>query len=336
MLQAGKLITQINDPLIKVQPEYLYHAVKKPKPEIEVMIRQLRLVRTIDENRYRNLKKQLPYVTCGIFNPPFRKTENFGWINHFIVDIDHITEKQLNSDTLRSKLVADPRVKLLFCSPGEDGLKVVFQLAEKCFDAGQYSLFYKLFVKSLSTQYQIEQVIDQRTSDVTRACFVSLDPDAYYNPTPNPVQIATFIDLGNPYEMAALKRGIQKEEKEASSRTEQVIEKVKDPDDDIMAAIKARLNPGKKLVREKQIYVPEEMQNIVNKVMEHIKTYEIETREIIDIHYGKKFRFRLHMKEAEINLFYGKRGFSIVQSPRCGTNPELNELCARILGELLL
>ena len=70
MLQAGKLVTQLNDQLVKVQPEHLYHAVRNPKTSVAAAIRQLRSVRAIDENSYRQLKKQLPYVTCGIFHPP--------------------------------------------------------------------------------------------------------------------------------------------------------------------------------------------------------------------------------------------------------------------------
>ena len=50
MLQAGKLVTQINDPLTKVQPDYLYHAVRNPKAAIASQIRQLRIVRDIDAN----------------------------------------------------------------------------------------------------------------------------------------------------------------------------------------------------------------------------------------------------------------------------------------------
>jgi hypothetical protein len=60
MLQAGKCIYQSNDPLKKVPPDYLYHAVKNPKPNIESAIRQLRLVKNIDLKRYQALKRDLP------------------------------------------------------------------------------------------------------------------------------------------------------------------------------------------------------------------------------------------------------------------------------------
>lgn len=335
MLQAGKSITQINDPLVKIQPEQLYYAVKNPKPEILAAIRQLRMVRAIDENRYRQLKKQLPYITCGIFNPPYRRTENFGWISHFIVDIDHVSEKGLSMQSLREKLCTDLRVKILFNSPGEDGLKLLFQLTDKCYDTAQYSIFYKLFVRSFSVQYHLEQVTDFRTSDAARACFISFDPEAYFNPEAEPVNLKALVDLENPFGMSELKREIQEEEKQMKLDRPETTVKVVDPNADALAMIKARLNPSRKPEREKLIYVPEEIENIVANVIVQMETFNISTKNVVNINYGKKFIFLLENREAEINVFYGKKGFSIVQSPRRGTNPELNEITARILGEML-
>lgn len=336
MLQAGKNITQINDPLIKIQPEYLYHSVKNPKPEIAATIRQLRLVHSIDENRYRQLKKQLPYIVCGIFNPPYRRTENLGWINHFIIDIDHIGQKELDLATIKSKICTDPRVKMAFVSPSEDGLKVLFCLSEKCYDAGQFSLFYKLFANSFSTQYQLEQVTDNRTSDATRACFISFDPDVFYNPDAEPVTMAAFVDFDNPLATLELRNELKKAEKENQENKPVQEKEIKGPDDDALASIKARLNPSHRIKREKLIFVPEEIESIVAQVVNQMQTFDIETHEVVNIHYGKKFKFRLQLKEAEINLFYGKRGYTVVQSPRHGTNAELNKVCAQILNEMLL
>ena len=58
--------------------------------------------------------------------------------------------------------------------------------------------------------------------------------------------------------------------------------------------------------------------------------------EVINIQYGKKLRFRVGMRKAEINLFYGKRGFSVVQSPRTGTDAEANALMADVVNCFLM
>ncbi|WP_372775246.1 CRISPR-associated primase-polymerase type B [Mangrovibacterium sp.] len=333
MLQAGKSITQANDPMVKVQPDYLYHAVCHPKPAIEAAIRQLRNVRHLDQNSYRSLKKQLPYVTCGVFNPPYRKTENFAWINHFILDIDHLSDKERSIESMRETLSADSRVKLLFTSPGEDGLKILFQLSEKCFDANKYSIFYKVFAQKFSARYGLEQLLDKRTSDVTRACFVSVDPEAFYRADCEMVRMEDYVDFNNPFEVQQIDYELKSQEKaKAPAKTEPAD---KEPADDSLAEIKARLNPRYKLKAEKQIFVPDEIESVIEQIINQMHELGIETTEQQNIHYGKKFRFRLGNKEAEINLFYGKRGFSVVQSPRRGTHSEFNGLCAQAIAQLV-
>ena len=42
------------------------------------------------------------------------------------------------------------------------------------------------------------------------------------------------------------------------------------------------------------------------------------------------------IKHAEINLFYGKRGFKIVESMRAGTDGELNKLMAELVDSYII
>ena len=57
--------------------------------------------------------------------------------------------------------------------------------------------------------------------------------------------------------------------------------------------------------------------------------------EIVNIQYAKKIKVRMGQKEAEVNLFYGKRGFSVVISPRRGTNEELNNVVAELIQQFV-
>jgi len=335
MIQAGKNITLKDDPLQKIQVDYLYNAIRKPSPEIETRIRQLRAVISIDRNRYALLKRTLPYVVCGIFNPPFRRVENFGWIRHFMLDIDHLSEKDLDIMSLKEKLKNDTRIELMFTSPSGDGLKIMLKLSEKCYDHSRYSLFYKIFARKFALQYGIDQVVDSRTSDVTRACFFSVDDEAWFNPDCFTVNIAEYIDFTNPLEAMETANMIRQEEKEQQSEVMEssYIDK-KCLDDSILADIKKTLNPNIKLKVSKQIYVPHELDYAVILVTERMNGLKIKVEEIRDIHYGRKFTFSLGLRKAEINLFYGKRGFSVVISPKIGTDKELNEVCSSILHEL--
>ncbi len=334
MLQAGKCIYKANDPLTKVTPEYLYHAVKNPKPAVASAIRQLRLVKNIDTKRYQILKRDLPYVVTGIFHPPVRRTENFAWASHFIMDIDHLSLKESTPEQLKTKLAGDQRILLIFTSPGEDGLKILFRINEKIYDAAQYSLFYRAFVTKFSAQYELDQVTDTCTSDVTRACFISLDSEAIYNPNAEPVIPHHFVDFNNHVEVKQLKAHLKNIEKAAENNNpppeKQSLE------DEALEKIKKTLNPNFKPKREKQIYIPDEIEQITETIISLMTENEIVTKETTGLHYGKKFKFTLGHKQAEINLFYGKKGYTVVISPRNGTDPELNKICQQLLVQHLM
>lgn len=329
MLSAGKKITSNADSLMKIQLSYLYHCIKNPKSELEAKIRQLRIVRAIDPKKYSMLKKELPYVVCGMFNPPFRRTENFAYTEYFIVDIDHITQKGLSVGMLRSQLEQDARVVLSFLSPGEDGIKLVFKLAERCYDAGLYALFYKAFVYQLSQSYHLDQVLDQRTSDVCRACFISIDPDIYYNPEATPVNILDYIDTSNPAALFDLKKTIDRDMAEKKDVEENKI--ADDIDKEAIDKIKEILKISKVNVSKPPVYVPEQLDEIIDDLKKYIEETGLVVSEIININYGKKIRLKMGIKQAEINVFYGKRGFSVVESPRSGTNSELNKLTGDLI-----
>lgn len=333
MIMCGSSVTSATDALKKISEEMLFHSLRNPKPQIEARMRQLRTVYSIDQKKYSQLKRSLPYFVCAIFNPEYRKTENFAYTETFVVDIDHISAKELDASTLRQKIQSDPRVMLCFISPSGDGLKVMFRLKERCYDSGLYSIFYKAFVRGLATDYGIEQVVDSRTSDVARACFISVDTDAYYNPNCEAVDLRALVDDNNPDQVLAL----MKENKEADKETETSATTnethAADPDKDIMAEIRQKLNPeGQSTRKEAQpVVVPERLNEVIEALQQRIESLGIQVVEIINIQYAKKIRAKLGMKEAEVNLFYGRRGFNVVKSPRTGTSTELNNLLADVI-----
>jgi len=333
MLYAGKDITSSVDQLKKIEVDYLVKTIQSPKPEILARIRQLRIIRGLDNKRYTQLKRSLPYFVCGAFNPSFRRTENFAYTEYFIVDIDHIEAKGLVLKDLRETIQKDSRVMVSFLSPSEDGIKLLFKLSERCYDAGLYSLFYKAFVRQLSLQYNLEQVIDARTSDVCRACFVSIDPDIYYNPEAETVALANFVNIDNPDKMFEQKHQLEKPdtEKEGKNNVEDMEKRNTEPDAEDIIRIKELLKLKIRPQEKEAVIVPEQLNEIIEDVRKTIEETGIIITEIININYGKKIRMRLGARQAEVNLFYGKRGFSVVQSPRVGTNAELNSLCADVI-----
>jgi hypothetical protein len=334
MLLVGRNILSKEDALQKFKVESLYYGLRNPKPEIESRIRQLRIIRDLDTKQYSQLKKQLPYIVCGIFNPPFRRTENFAYIEYFMLDIDCLSQKGLSLQQTRDLLQKDNRVVLCFTSPSEDGLKLLFRLNERCYDAGLYSLFYKAFVKQFSIQYQLQQVVDSRTSDVCRACFISIDSNAYYNEQADPVDINAFLEINNPEALFNLKHKLDVEQSAQEEKKE--VTKESDLDDEVLTRIKALLNPkGKKVVPNKNVYVPEILEDLMTDLRAYIEQTGMIVTEVRSIQYGKKIRMKTGIKQAEINVFYGRRGFSVVQSPRNGTSEKLNNLMAEMINDFL-
>ncbi len=335
MIQAGKNVTIREDALQKIKPEYLYHKLINPDADISSRIRQLRIVRQMNHAQYSQLKKSLPYVVCGIFNPPYRRTENFAYTEYFMVDIDKISEKEMSLQALRSQLQSDTRVMLSFVSPGEDGLKLMFRLKERCYDAGIYSLFYRLFVKQFSIKYHLQQVIDARTCDVARACFVSMDSDAYFNPEADPVDIKAYINEDDTSELFRLQKELDRDQ--AGKEPSKPKEKEGGPDDESLMKIKALLNPKlRNLAERKETFVPDELNVLMERLLPYLADAGLLVDEVVNIQFGKKLKLKLNFREAEINLFYGKKGYSVVQSPRKGTNEALNELCAELINQFLL
>ena len=51
------------------------------------------------------------------------------------------------------------------------------------------------------------------------------------------------------------------------------------------------------------------------------------------IQYGMKLMFKTKQLRAEINLFYGHRGYSVVESPKRGTSLELNSMMAQLVND---
>ncbi len=332
-LQYGSRITRPDDPLQKVSLERLHQGLTRPKAALRTQIERLRLVRSVDARQYARLKRELPYFVAAHFYPPYRRRENFSAIRHFVVDLDHFESAGLDRQTVRERLQKDARTLLLFTSPGGDGLKLLFQLTEKCFDPGIYSLFYKAFLQQLALEYGLEKVVDAATHDVARACFLSYDPRAYLNLTAEPVVLDAYFDRQDPDATARIHRAHQAlaGEKPGAARPTR-----EPPADEVLTAIKKRLNPNFRPRKKRDAYTPPELESIIPRIRERLAEAGISLRSAEPIHYGKKLVVAAGDHWAEINIFFGKRGFSVVKTTKSGSREELAELAYQLLHELLI
>lgn len=333
MLQLGTKITQPGDPLRKLTVEQLYLMISKPKTESADFIQQLRALAAIDERQYRELKKQLPYFVCGIFQPAIRRKEHFATIKYFILDLDHLSRANVGIEGLHGQLREDDRVMLYFSSPGGDGLKVLFQLSEECRDAGQFSAFYKVFARRIGEQYGLLGVIDPQTHDVTRACFLSADPNTYYNPLATPVDMAAYLknlDFEDAVEEIRESEKILKTQAPAS-----IVRDTPELDSEILSRIKLRLNPNTRIRAAKQYHVPPQLDEVLPLLQQHLAEWEMEIRSNTPIQYGRKLQVFAGRQFAEINLFFGKKGFTVVKTTKTGSNPDLASLVVQAIEQIL-
>lgn len=335
MLYFGTAITAPSDPLRPVAIEDLYHSLRNPKPRIRQLVDQLRIMQTLDKSAYKVQKKLLPYLVCAAFKPAIRRRENFLNTEYFIIDLDGVSN-HFSKEALCEKLISDPQLLLLFTSPGGDGLKLLFRLKEKCSDYGLFSAFYKQFIQNLAARFHLHPVMDTATSDVTRACFISYDENAFYNPRANFVDMASY----NAFEPDTLWEAAQKatvafkKEKEKEIDLTPVI-KPAALAGDIMIAIRQKLNPDYRRPVKKQYYIPPQVDDYIQKISEELKQFNLQLIESNPINYGRKLKIGTNGIWAEINLFYGSRGFTFVKTTKTGSNGELAELCVQVLEQNL-
>ena len=91
---------------------------------------------------------------------------------------------------MKNQLREDEKVFAFFVSPSGKGLKVIYKLNKPITD---YEFFSQLY-KHYATQFKIDLGADpDKTSDASRPCYFSFDPDLYYNPQAKelPIDIIT-------------------------------------------------------------------------------------------------------------------------------------------------
>ena len=326
MISYGENIRSAADSLKKMSVDTIANIIKTPSTKLEHQIRQLRILREVDPKKYSAQKTILPYIVCSIFDPPFRKRENFAYTEYFIIDIDNISQMDLLIFDLKERLIRDSRTLLIFESPSGDGLKIMLRLSERCYDAGRYSIFYRDFCREFANQYHLETAVDIKTSDVARACFLSCDTSAYFNPDSTPVVLADHIR----HDRIEITNKIEVENHSTYTGPTE-------PDDATINAIRSTLNLNRRVAAEKPpVVVPEILENIEDNLKQYIENKGLTVSDIIDIQYGKKIKATLGCRNSEVNLFYGKKGFSIVKATKTGTSMELNQLLLELVQSYLL
>lgn len=125
-----------------------------------------------DKDKRQKLKSKLSYVTfAGEFHK--RAKEGLKRASGFAcLDVDDIK----NLDEVKQKLIENKYTHLLFVSPSGNGFKVVVKIPEVKTDEE-----YKKYWISIARHYDLNET-DEASKDISRACYISIDPEPYFNP----------------------------------------------------------------------------------------------------------------------------------------------------------
>jgi len=139
-------------------------------------------VKLIDKKteKKRNREFKAANFCYATFSGTFSYSSDESLIQHscFIcVDLDDLDERLLE---VQAKINADTATIMSFISPNGDGLKVVYEMDPKAYSQLEY---YKAYTNYLNKLCGLKpKDIDSSCSNVSRACFLSHDPDIFVNP----------------------------------------------------------------------------------------------------------------------------------------------------------
>jgi len=231
----------------------------------------------------------------------------------------------------------------MFRSPSGYGIKILFMLKHSISNTKHYSVFYKAFSLAFSKKYQLEKALDMVTSDATRVCFISADFNSYHNPRGIVVDESDYI---SPMEDVSLNENdsemseqplISANSKNNGDDQILVLEQESSIDKEVMYEISRLLSPNPSVIKKtKQHYIPPQLMNIESHLTSFLNEYGIELENSAPIQYGKQIRFRFKNSFSELNIFYGKNGYSIVKTTRKGFCPMLADRTLQLVGAALL
>ena len=297
--------------------------------EIDIAIANIRKVKEINPESASFLKRKLPYFLGAKFIGDIRNSKNFEYISHFVIDIDHYGDTNRVED-LKQKLSTDKRLYMAFISPSGDGLKLVYSLSDKITSLKQYSDFYKAFSHRLAQQFGLENYIDFKTSDATRICFLSYDANVYLNKNNEPINPKLFVSdfdiFNNNTNESIIDNRTQTDKTDSKLKPTISNKQYKE--------ILSTLNP-KTPKREKQYVVPEVLYAVSKTIVDEFAEKGLIIDNISDINYGRKFKVTDKNEFAIFNVFYGKKGFTVVKTPVRNSNTQLLEVAVALCEHII-
>lgn len=260
----------------------------------------------------------------SVFNDDCRRAENIASVNFIVLDIDHLTDFD---GEIPESIKADDSVLMAFVSPSGEGIKVLFKLSVPLTSVNGFQVAYRDFAEKFGVKVGLTGFIDLKTSDVSRACFLSHDANVYYNPAAVGITLNVMADIFDVNENMndSEHNDVLVLEEKNMVKTKGVINET------AYKAILKEINPNTPTRIQKDIFVPQEIIILNAEIEKLCQQVGLEILEQKPIQYGLKIIVKQGYRKAEANVFYGKKGYSVVISPKTGTDQNLNELLHQVL-----
>lgn len=197
MIKNVKLtvVRKANDPsrVVEKSLDEITNAIKSNK-DVKNMIQKLR---NANSDQYEKMKRQLPQI---IFSGVFEKRADNAIKSYsglLVVDLDSKDNPQVNLVEMKSLLAQDPYIYAIFVSPSGRGLKILVRVAEPIGSVTDATALKKSHAASAKTFFSYLNHVyglkaDKSGTDLSRACFISWDPDLVINEKANIFKFKNF------------------------------------------------------------------------------------------------------------------------------------------------
>lgn len=195
MKEIKKIELNVWDSLFKhkcfVTLDYIYKVIKSNKFKREIdYIRLLNSMNDIETAK--SIKKSMfSFTVSGIFDETKRRSrENLiDYTGLMILDIDKLVNREKVKEIF-NQIIKIEYTLMAFISPSGLGIKIIVQTNNKMVENHTY--LYKRLLEYYQSTLDVN--FDNSTCDVSRLCFFSHDPNAYYN---HDAKKYVFEDLSN-------------------------------------------------------------------------------------------------------------------------------------------
>jgi len=297
-----------------ISVEDLFLKIKQDQT-LATEVNRLRKLRELDIKAYKMLKTRLPYFVGASFREGVRHSDNFEKASYLTIDVDDYFGENTQLPAL---LLTHPAVLMAFVSPSGTGFKVIFGLNFPCADLIQYKEFYRNFSRVFAEQVQLAGSIDMKTCDATRACFLSFDENVYFNPNAELVEWQRFIN-----------------QETADITLPDVTKPPTMIDQEALGKVMDKINPNRPIKKVYQGFVPDELKTIEQDIEYLCTNNNLVLVSVLPISYGIKIQVKQGYRLAEINVFFGKKGYTVTRSPKTGTDANLSELVFCLIHDMI-